>query len=504
VRRLLLALLPVLGLVSCAPGAHAASDIRTGIADDAIVLHDPVHAPDVVARWAALGIDTVRLQARWASIAPDPAATVQPAGFNAVDPDDPRYDWSELDRAVDLVRSFGLEPMLTVTGSGPLWGVTDPRGGNPRYKPDPGRFGQFAAAVARRYASRVDRYLVWNEPNQPLWLQPQNECSAGARRCTPVAPHVYRRLVRAAYPAIHANDPVAQVIAGTLAPRGQDPLNRNRPLRPLAFIRAFGCVDKALRRIRTGRCRGFLPATVDGFAIHPHGVQEAPGVPARYSDDVQLADLGDLEATLDAVQRAGGLHTPDGAAVAVHLTEHGYQTDPPDRGDGVRLAEQRRWLQQAAYVAWADPRVRSLVQYVWQDEVVRRLGPGRRAYAGWQSGLLFSDGRPKPALAAFAHPFWVTTAGDGRRLRFWGQVHPGAAHRVQLQRRNATGWTTASTLGTDARGAWVSERLVSRGGDYRFRYVGATGRWVASDTVRVTPPAKPPRARGRASAPTRG
>src|SRR3712207_7152523 len=43
-------------------------------------------------------------------------------------------------------------------------------------------FARFAGAVARRYGSRVDRYLMWNEPNQPGWLRPQAECRG--RRCT--------------------------------------------------------------------------------------------------------------------------------------------------------------------------------------------------------------------------------------------------------------------------------------------------------------------------------
>jgi hypothetical protein len=490
VRRFLLTLVAAAVALVPASSAWAAPELRTGIADDAVLLHDPLRAPAVVAEWAAVGIDTVRIHARWASIAPEPRATVQPAGFNAVDPDDPRYSWGDLDRAVDLVRSFGLEPMLTVTGSGPLWGTSDPGRGSERYKPHPGRFGQFAAAVARRYAGRVDRYLIWNEPNQPLWLQPQSDCPRGGRRCTPVAPHVYRRLVRAAYVAIHANDPVAQVIAGTLSPRGEDPVTRNRPLRPLRFLREFGCVDGRLRRVRTGPCRGFLPATVDGFAIHPHGVKDPPALAADHRDEVQLADLPKLERTLDAIQRTGGLRTRSGAKVPLHLTEYGYQTNPPDRSDGVTLLQQRTWLQQAAYLAWADPRVKTLVQYAWEDEAIRRLGPGRRAYAGWQSGLLFADGRPKPALSSFANPFWAAPAPDGRRVRFWGQVRPGTTHQLQLQRLRASGWRTAATLRTDRRGFWTLTRTLDRPASFRFRYVDAAGALRSSDVVRAHPPAR--------------
>ena len=61
----------------------------------------------------------------------------------------------------------------------------------------------------------VDRYILWNEPNLVSWLQPQASCVH--RRCTPVAPHLYRGLVRAAYPAIKAADPGAEVLIGTMS-----------------------------------------------------------------------------------------------------------------------------------------------------------------------------------------------------------------------------------------------------------------------------------------------
>ena len=102
----------------------------------------------------------------------------------------------------------GMKVMLTVSGPGPVWTSRSPGRGNPRYKPDPAAFADFATAVATRYGADVDRYILWNEPNLPSWLQPQASCAH--RHCTPVAPHLYRGLVRAAYPAIKAADPGAR------------------------------------------------------------------------------------------------------------------------------------------------------------------------------------------------------------------------------------------------------------------------------------------------------
>jgi hypothetical protein len=499
-RRLLAVLLAT--LTAAAPAA-ASPDVRTGISDDAILLSDPLGAPAAVAAWKAAGVDSVRVQVRWVAVAPDPLSPAMPFGFDPTNPDDPGYNWEYLDRAIALVRLNGLEPILAVTGSGPLWSSSVPSLGNPRYQPDAVKFGQFARAVARRYGDVATKYLIWNEPNQPLWLQPQQECPAPGARCTPVAPHTYRELVRAAYPAIKGADPTAQVIAGTLAPRGADPFQRNRPLRPLAFLRAFGCVDDRYKPVRTGRCSNFRPARIDGFAVHPHAIKSSPVEPSPRSDDANFADLPKVEAALDAVQKAHGFTTPTGAKVPLHLTEFGYQTNPPDTYDGIPPARQDRYLQWAAYLAWKDPRVRTVVQYAWQDERVRRAGGGRKQFSGWQSGLLFANGRPKPALGGFRNPFHADTTIAAPKVRFWGQVRPGTTHRVQLQKAGASGgFVTVATLSTDTRGTWTLTKLVAKRGTYRYRYADELGRWVYSDPLTVTPAAKPsPARRGPTSPP---
>jgi hypothetical protein len=488
-RAALTAALAVLGaLAASAPAANASPELQTGISDDGILLFSPDRAPAMVGRWAAAGIDTVRIQVRWVGVAPDDLSPSAPLGFDARNPDDPGYDWAYLDRAIGLVTAAGMTPLLAVTGSGPLWASRVPSLGNPRYQPDAAKFGEFAEAVARRYGPVTHRYLIWNEPNQPLWLQPQQECPVKGRRCTPVAPHTYRALLRAAYPAIHRADPGAQVIGGALAPRGADPRQRNRPLRPLAFIRAFGCVDERFKPVRTGRCRGFQPARMDGFAYHPHPIKASPSTPSPHADDAAIADLRKLETTLDGVQRARGFTTPTGARTPLHLTEFSYQTTPPDPYDGIPPARQSRWLQEAAYIAWKDPRVRTIVQYEWQDEPTKSVGAGRKKYAGWQSGLTFSSGKAKPALAGFQRPFFADVVARAPAVRFWGQVRPGAAHSVLLQRRSPSGsFVTVARLRTDRRGTFVKTLAVRSRGAYRFRTADAVGAAVSSDVVTVTP-----------------
>ena len=161
-QRLLTAALAVLLLLPAA--AQASSSMETGIADDAALLNEPndVKAASAVAEWAALGIDDVRIFVQWQAIAPGLSEVRAPDGFDSADPNSPGYDWSRVDRAVDLVSAAGMRPMLVVTGPGPLWASQVPGRHSIRYKPRPDLFGQFARAAVLRYASAVDRWVLWN------------------------------------------------------------------------------------------------------------------------------------------------------------------------------------------------------------------------------------------------------------------------------------------------------------------------------------------------------
>jgi hypothetical protein len=450
----------------------------------------------------------VRIVAEWQKLSPAVTERRPPPGFDPGDPDDTRYGWGRLDRAVNLARGAGLRVVLVVTGPGPLWSVERPSEDSPRIRPRPELFGRFARAVATRYGRSVDRYVIWNEPNVPLWLQPQFACPprpSPATPCTPVAPHLYRELYRAADAAIRAADPVSRVWFGALAPRGHRPLSRNAQTRPLTFLRALACRDRSLRRLREGPCRSFRPLRSDGLAYHAHGRDLAPDEPGDEPDEATLGDLPHLERLMDALQRLGGLRRRADSSVPfpIHLTELGWETDPPDPRHGISPELQALHLQQAAEIAWRDPRVHTLLQYEWRDEPLARGQAGAPAYSAWQSGLRFADDRPKPALAAFAQPFWVEPpaphGGDAGPARFWGQVRPGAAHVVSLQGRSGSGrpWTRLARVRTDARGFWTLRRPVVRRAEYRFawappaaarvRVAASTGHSAA---LSVTPPGR--------------
>jgi hypothetical protein len=452
-------------LLTIAPAASAyAGPGEIGIADDRVLMPGGTLADRAVAEWSANGVDTVRIFALWSRIAP----ARKPRGFDSDNPADPHYQWFFLDQAVARVRAAGMSVTLNVTGPGPVWSSSKPGRRRGAYRPRPSSFAAFAEAVARRYGASVDRYILWNEPNISAWLAPQASCTR--RGCTPVAPHLYRALVRAAYPAIKAGDPGAQVVIGALSPRGQRLRNADTVMRPLLFLRRFGCRSDRWARLTSGGCRGFKPATGDGFAIHPYSGRSAPERAHPNPDDVSLAQISNLTSTLDRLPRRRGIRSTT-RRLGIYIDEYGYQTRPPDPIGGIRPHTQDAWLQRAAYMAWRNPRVKLFTQYLWRDEP--RVGG---SYAGWQSGLRYINGRAKPSLAHFDTPF----ALDPARNRLWGQVRPGGAHTVTVERRSRGGsWRAYAVVRTSSRGYWSLTRRLTRGTSYRYR---ADGRVSATFT----------------------
>ncbi len=292
----------------------------------------------------------------------------------------------------------------------------------------------------RATRATVDRYLIWNEPNQKGWLQPQWEKSGHS--WIPVAPHIYRDLVNAAGPAIKKADPGAEIVIGELAPVGNKPISAETPMKPLPFLRSFGCVDDKYKSIKSGLCKGFKEPKGTTIGYHPHPKKLAPDKPNPDVDDAQFADLPRLFSTIDKLRSRHRISV----GTNVNLTEFGYETNPPDKASGVSLALQARYLQQASYLAWKYKRVRGLSFYQWFDEPTLNLGPGTKKYSGWQTGLRFNNGEAKPALSVMPAPFVIDQVKGATSATFWGQVRPDANPQVTIQTR------AQGRLGLDGRG----------------------------------------------------
>jgi len=280
---------------------------------------------------------------------------------------------------------------------------------------------------------------------------------------------VYRGLVQAAYPRIKAADPDSVALVGELAAAGREAKGSLVNLRPLRFLRALACRDSRYRPIRRGRCRNFKPVPMDAVGHHPYQLLLAPTLRSANKDDAAINDGRRLLKVVDRLTRVGAFRTGGRRRLNVYYTEFGYQTSPPDPFAGVSLSEQKSYLQRAAFIVWATPRVRGLNQFRLTDGAITGGGPS--GFAEFQSGLLFRDRKRKPAYSIFPHPFVIS--GD----RFFGHVRRGTSHRVRVERRARRGAPfriVAQVL--TSRSGYFSFRLPGRRpGEYRYRYDAPAG-----------------------------
>ncbi len=434
------------------------SNPEVGIEDENLIFGPT--ANQVAGEWRAMGVDYVRIQAYWNAIAPSPGSRTIPGGF---DPSNPNsgYNWGPTDAAVNAARNNGMRVMLTLNQSGPRWASTQPSVATPSWKPSPQRFAQFATAVGKHFGSRVDRYLMGSEPNQRVFLAPQFTCKG--RKCTPAAPHIYRNLVNAAYPALKRADHGAQIIIGELAPIGSPP-SRTSGLTPLLFIQQMGCVNAKFKPVRTGLCRHFKAPRGDGFGYHPYvNTKTSPFTPTRNKSLAKIGDLPRLLGWLDKETSKHRLKASTGR-FRVYLTEYGYITNPPNRKYGVSQAKQALFNAESAYVVWSlRSRFKLLTQYEYRDD---RTFP---------TGLIFADGKPKIALGTFPTPFYVDTRRGRSRARFWGQVRPDAQRRVVIQIKKGSTFSNVATVNSDAGGYWTKVMSAKRRATYRFQYTTSAG-----------------------------
>ena len=454
----------------------ARAPVATVVQDDAELLHRPrARIAATLDDMRALGVDWVRVTAGWSVIAPAPRATRRPR-FDARDPAAyPEGAWSALDRLDRMARRRGLRMAIDIAFWAPRWAV-GARSRDPdreRDTIDARAYADFAEAVARRYPRAV-AFTVWNEPNHNAFLLAQWE--RAGRGWRPAAPHVYRAMVQAAVPRIRAAAADAIVLIGATSSvgsaAGSDPDTR---MAPLTFLRELACVDEALRPLDRPECAAFRPLPGDGWSHHPYSLGFAPWQHDPQAANVRMGDLGRLTSLLARLHEAGrtAAHLP------LYLTEAGYQTRPPDPTQTVGLTEQARWIAEAERIARAEPRVRSVAQFLMRDLPARPRRTLRARWGDYQSGLRFADGRPKPAHASFALPL-VARRGDEGRVDFWGLVRPGTGRRdAQIDVRDGDGWRTIAALRTRVDGSFETSLTVDRQRTFRLRSGVRAGAAVA-------------------------
>jgi len=373
-KRICIALITIL---LCGVAATAKPDQAKAARGMLVGIYDPVQplvAPDTTFKTlVSLRAQIIRLNLDWNLV-----AAKQPT--QATDPADAAYDWSTYDRAVLNAAKNKIQVLFTIYGT-PRWAQTGKKGVN-RAPTKIVNLRNFALAAAKRYSGSfkredgtklppVRKWLAWNEPNNPIFLQPQWQ--KFGKRWVPMAARTYVGICTAVYTGVHSSHLSKEVVGcGATDPRGNNAPRSHRPsISPVAFI-------NALHRY------GLKRRSFDVYAHHPYyGARtESPSTKPKGKQTVTLANSSVLTKLLS---KWYGNKKP-------WISEYGYQTSPPDRSFGVTWANQAKYLTQAYRLARSNPHVTMMLWFLLRDE--GRLG-------GWQSGLFTVGGKKKPAYNAF-------------------------------------------------------------------------------------------------------
>jgi hypothetical protein len=407
-------LLAVAFIALVAPGTGSASPrVTYGIKDDAWLAFGPATLPQRIRMLDQLGIKLVRYTLRWDEIATKRPKYPRWSGSRA-------YTWGSSDRVLKALNAHHIRAVVGIWGA-PPWANG---GRGPNFAPiSPKPMRDFAHAAAQRFPW-VRRWLIWNEPNQSRFLRP-------------TSPAVYvQRILNPAYTALHTFSARNRVGGGVTAPRGD--------LSPVTWIRGM-------------RAAG---AKLDAYAHNPYPEDPHRETPVSggcgHCRSITMATLGRLERE---TSRAWG-------RIPLWLTEYGYQTNPPDRSQGVPPATEARYEGEAALRAYRAARVDMLVHFLLRDDP---------SPAGWQSGLFTARGLPKPAARAYPR-LLVEASRQGTQTVLWGQVRPHHGKRpYRLQQLRGGRWDwVGGTRRTNGRGFF--QRTVRAGRGAKFRVWSALDR----------------------------
>lgn len=507
-------LLATVLLALAGPAAWASPMQESSVRDDALLLDaDAAGVARTLDTLKRLGVDRVRASVVWRRVAPAPESETRPAGFDAGDPAAyPDGAWDRYDRLVRLAAERSLPVTFVLTAPAPAWATGTLPGRpelDPAFDPRGAEFEQFVRAVGTRYRGGyaaapgvpalpgVRAWSIWSEPNDggalsPQWLRDPRDPT----RFIETSPQVYRRLLDAAWSALaatgHARD---TILIGETAPRGAvDDQGVTGSIDPQRFIRRLYCLDDHLRFLQgtsaevrgcpasnpAGEMRRRHPAlfAASGWAHHPTERRVAPDrTPARVDASLTLGNLDRLSRLLRRIRQRYGLSTRQ--PVPLHLTDYGYETRPSDRA-GVSEARQAAYLDQAEYLTWREPAVRTLGRRLLRDE-------GPPVAASWQGGLSTAGGRRKAAWDAYRLALWLpdATVVPGAELRVWGLARAGrngVAQRVRISVRDvgSAAWRPVATVTTSAARGYLDVTIpVSRSGLVRLSWNGRASRTAA-------------------------
>jgi hypothetical protein len=277
------------------------------------------------------------------------------------------YDWTHADLVVDHAVNQGVKVVARL-GYVPDW--ARPPKSSPLLLTEEhyDDFAGFVGEFVRHFRGRIDRIVIWNEPNlSQEW---------GYR---PVDPAAYARMLCQVYSVAKTADPKLQILAGALAPTLAPPgsewgLNDLDYLQGMYDAGAKGCFDV--------------------LAVHSYGWTFGPDDPAS-PDTVNFSRV---ELLREVMVRNGD------ADKHVFITEGGWNDHP-------RWTKAVRPAQRAAYTVRAYQK--ALEEWPWVDALCIWAFRYPRPKQTYQDYYTFVDGEFQPKPIYLAVQRYATGGGDG-------------------------------------------------------------------------------------------
>jgi hypothetical protein len=364
-------------VLACTGTASAAPGLLIGVDDDAPKWGERGIEDVAVAR--DLGLQAFRITLEWTPGEPKLTA----------------LDRALLDRAVGV--TFGLRLVVAVYGAA----AQAPRDAAARTA-----FCSYAADLVRSYPS-INDVVVWNEPNSGHFWKPQYNPDR-----TSSAPVSYEALLATCWDALHAVRRDVNVIAASASLGNDYPEGRAISHSPAIWYRQLGLAYRLSRR------RAPILDTI-GHNPYPSSNAESPATAHKGNVAIGQGDYRKLLASFRTGFGGTGQPLPGRRGVSIWYLEQGFQTTidpakaalysgretepnlvPPVSAEGER--DQATQLAEALRIAYCQPYVEAFFNFELADEPL---------LSGWQSGLLWADGTPKPSYGAFRRAVADVQAG---------------------------------------------------------------------------------------------
>ena len=461
----LFASLSLAGAASTSPAL--ASHGQATYFEGSTLLLNPATRPHALAQLQSLGVKALRVELYWYNVAPSPTSATKPK----VDATNPAsYNWGQYDPLLAEAQKLHWQVLLTVTSPVPRWATSNAQGSLPHAPGRPRLSGIHDRGGAPLWLGGLG--VLDLERAQPPGVSP---AAVELQRHARLAPHLPWPLPGRLRGAPGRGEAHPRVLFGETAPTGSDTVNVHREgsrallhsVAPLAFLRGALCLNT--HYAKSGSCSAL---SASGYAHHAYTNAAGPSYIPPERDNVTIGVLSRLGRALDLAARAHAIT----AHLPIYLTEFGVQSKP-NKYLGVSVAQQAQSDAVAERMAWANPRVAAFSQYLLKDDPLGGA-PGASVGGGtigFQTGLEYLNGRPKPLYFGFPVPLVVSKRGHGFSL--WGLVRPATGSTkvtVLVQRKGAKHYSKLKTVSTNSQGYWGFSSS-TQGTHWRVRWKSPAG-----------------------------